>query len=83
MPDWHCLGDFGIARVLKSTGELAKTMIGTPYYLSPEICENKPYNNKSDVGGWIVLTFPRRLSHRGGPMSRFGPWAASCTRWQR
>ena len=23
--------------------------IGTPYYLSPEICENKPYNNKSDV----------------------------------
>ena len=23
--------------------------IGTPYYLSPEICENKAYNNKSDV----------------------------------
>ena len=22
---------------------------GTPYYLSPEICENKAYNNKSDV----------------------------------
>ena len=21
---------------------------GTPYYLSPEICENKPYNNKWD-----------------------------------
>ncbi|KAG8504610.1 Serine/threonine-protein kinase Nek1, partial [Galemys pyrenaicus] len=41
------LGDFGIARVLKSTVELARTYIGTPYYLSPEICENKPYNNKS------------------------------------
>ena len=24
-------------------------MAGTPYYLSPEICENKPYNNKSDL----------------------------------
>ncbi|KPP62356.1 serine/threonine-protein kinase Nek1-like, partial [Scleropages formosus] len=41
------LGDFGIARVLNSTVELARTCIGTPYYLSPEICENKPYNNKS------------------------------------
>nr|XP_012312652.1 serine/threonine-protein kinase Nek1 isoform X4 [Aotus nancymaae] len=43
------LGDFGIARVLNSTVELARTCIGTPYYLSPEICENKPYNNKSDI----------------------------------
>ncbi|KAK2170377.1 hypothetical protein LSH36_3g21004 [Paralvinella palmiformis] len=31
------------------TVELARTCIGTPYYLSPEICENKPYNNKSDI----------------------------------
>lgn len=29
-----------------STMELARTCIGTPYYLSPEICENRPYNNK-------------------------------------
>lgn len=43
------LGDFGIARVLHNTNELAKTAIGTPYYLSPEICENRPYNNKSDI----------------------------------
>uniref|UniRef100_A0A8B9CMT3 non-specific serine/threonine protein kinase n=1 Tax=Anser brachyrhynchus TaxID=132585 RepID=A0A8B9CMT3_9AVES len=43
------LGDFGIARVLNSTVELARTCIGTPYYLSPEICQNRPYNNKSDI----------------------------------
>ncbi|XP_065592364.1 serine/threonine-protein kinase Nek1 isoform X2 [Cyrtonyx montezumae] len=43
------LGDFGIARVLSSTVELARTCIGTPYYLSPEICQNRPYNNKSDI----------------------------------
>ena len=24
-------------------------VIGTPYYLSPELCEDKPYNQKSDV----------------------------------
>ncbi len=32
-----------------STCEFANTQIGTPYYLSPEICQQKPYNNKSDV----------------------------------
>ncbi|XP_060642795.2 serine/threonine-protein kinase Nek5 [Anolis sagrei] len=43
------LGDFGIARMLSDTMELARTCVGTPYYLSPEICENKPYNNKTDI----------------------------------
>lgn len=27
----------------------AKTLCGTPYYFSPELCMGKPYNNKSDV----------------------------------
>nr|CAH90115.1 hypothetical protein [Pongo abelii] len=43
------LGDFGIARVLNNSMELARTCIGTPYYLSPEICQNKPYSNKTDI----------------------------------
>ena len=43
------LGDFGIAKVLDNTGDVARTQIGTPYYLSPEICEDKPYGKKSDV----------------------------------
>lgn len=29
------LGDFGIARILAHTGAKAKTVVGTPYYLSP------------------------------------------------
>ncbi|XP_044300103.1 serine/threonine-protein kinase Nek5 isoform X1 [Varanus komodoensis] len=43
------LGDFGIARMLSNTMEFARTCIGTPYYLSPEICENRSYNNKTDI----------------------------------
>ena len=43
------LGDFGIARVLNKTMEKARTVVGTPYYLSPEIIENKPYSFKSDI----------------------------------
>jgi NIMA (never in mitosis gene a)-related kinase 1/4/5 len=37
------LGDFGIAKILNSQTEMANTVIGTPYYLSPELCEDKPY----------------------------------------
>ena len=43
------LGDFGIAKIMDGTTEYAKTCIGTPYYLSPEVWENKPYSNKSDI----------------------------------
>jgi NIMA (never in mitosis gene a)-related kinase 1/4/5 len=43
------LGDFGISTVLRNTLALAKTVCGTPYYFSPELCMNRPYNNKSDV----------------------------------
>ncbi|KJE89249.1 Nek4 protein [Capsaspora owczarzaki ATCC 30864] len=43
------LGDFGISRVLSNTHDHARTLVGTPYYLSPEICESKPYDFKSDM----------------------------------
>jgi len=43
------IGDFGIARILQHTYDLVHTAIGTPYYLSPEICQEKPYNQKSDI----------------------------------
>lgn len=42
------IGDLGVAKRLLNTAR-AYTFIGTPFYLSPEICEEKPYNEKSDV----------------------------------
>jgi NIMA (never in mitosis gene a)-related kinase len=32
--------------------EKARTVVGTPYYLSPEIIENKPYSFQSDI--WSI-----------------------------
>lgn len=29
--------------------DFAHTIVGTPYYLSPEMCEEKPYNEKTDI----------------------------------
>ncbi|XP_076002022.1 serine/threonine-protein kinase Nek3 [Genypterus blacodes] len=43
------LGDFGSACILNSSKAFARTYVGTPYYVAPEIWDNKPYNNKSDV----------------------------------
>ena len=43
------LGDLGISKVLEGTLDFAQTCIGTPYYMSPEIFKNKPYNHKSDI----------------------------------
>lgn len=51
------LGDFGIAKILNKTADKAKTMVGTPYYLSPEIIENKPYTGKSDIWSLGVILY--------------------------
>ena len=51
------LGDFGISKGFQNTMEKAKTMVGTPYYLSPEILENKPYDAKSDIWSLGVLLY--------------------------
>ncbi|XP_078283301.1 uncharacterized protein LOC144608926 [Rhinoraja longicauda] len=42
------LGDFGVAKVMM-TGSEAHSILGTPYYISPEICEGKCHNDKSDI----------------------------------
>ena len=51
------LGDFGIARVLKSKKDMARIVIGTPYYISPEIVESKPYSYKSDLWSLGCILF--------------------------
>jgi len=43
------IGDLGVAKQLETSLKMASTVVGTPYYLSPELCEEKPYNNKSDI----------------------------------
>ncbi|CAD7092523.1 unnamed protein product [Hermetia illucens] len=42
------IGDFGISKIM-NTKILAQTVLGTPYYFSPEMCEGKEYDHKSDI----------------------------------
>ena len=37
------IGDFGISKILSSKSK-ALTVVGTPCYISPELCEGRPYN---------------------------------------
>lgn len=51
------LGDFGIARVLNSTTDMAATVVGTPYYLSPEIVQSNKYGFMTDIWSLGVLLY--------------------------
>ena len=46
------IGDFGISKQLENTVQLANTSLGTPFYLSPEICLGHAYDYKSD--SWML-----------------------------
>ncbi|KAJ3416636.1 G2-specific serine/threonine protein kinase [Chytridiales sp. JEL 0842] len=44
------LGDFGLSRTISNPEEeFAKTYVGTPFYMSPELVNETSYNTKSDV----------------------------------
>ena len=51
------IGDFGVSKKLINNNIYAYTFVGTPYYLSPEICQNKAYDEKSDVWSLGVIIY--------------------------
>ncbi|KAK0640228.1 G2-specific protein kinase nim-1 [Lasiodiplodia hormozganensis] len=42
------LGDFGLSKIMQSH-DFASTYVGTPYYMSPEICMSEKYTAASDI----------------------------------
>ena len=51
------IGDFGIAKVLAATVAKARTSVGTPYYLSPEVVQSQPYSLSTDVWSMGVMLY--------------------------
>lgn len=41
------LGDFNVSKLAKKG--LVYTQTGTPYYASPEVWQDKPYDHKADI----------------------------------
>lgn len=48
-PSRILIGDFGISTILESTMDAAQTVVGTPYYMSPEQCRSEEYGFASDI----------------------------------
>ncbi|OHT14954.1 AGC family protein kinase [Tritrichomonas foetus] len=55
-PDLLKIADLGISTVLHKT-ELARTQIGTPLYIAPEVWKKRPYDQKCDMWSLGVLLY--------------------------
>ncbi|KDR19401.1 serine/threonine-protein kinase Nek8-like [Zootermopsis nevadensis] len=43
------IADFGISKILESRKTKLSSVLGTPSYLAPELCEGQPYNKSTDI----------------------------------
>jgi serine/threonine protein kinase len=51
------LGDFGLGKMFEGTTFEALSVVGSPSYFSPEVCNGKPYGRKSDVWSLGALLY--------------------------
>ncbi|KAK3671511.1 G2-specific serine/threonine protein kinase [Recurvomyces mirabilis] len=58
------LGDFGLSKIIASH-DFASTYVGTPFYMSPEICAAERYSHHSDV--WSLGCILYELATRNVP----------------
>lgn len=49
--------DFGFAKFFGEAGKMARTFVGTPIYMSPQVLSQKPYTNKTDVWSLGVMFY--------------------------
>jgi serine/threonine protein kinase len=70
--------DFGVSAVLSSRTEKRNTLIGTPYWMAPEIISNKngkaPYDERVDI--WSLGITCIELAEREPPLSEVHPMRA-------
>lgn len=60
------LGDFGLSKLMQSH-DFASTYVGTPFYMSPEICAAERYTLKSDI--WSLGCIMYELCQRAPPFN--------------
>jgi serine/threonine protein kinase len=49
------IGDFGLSKL--TTTQFAETIVGTPFYMAPEIHQGKPYSFSSDVWSLGIIVY--------------------------
>lgn len=67
------LGDFGLSRMLGKDSVYAKTNVGTPQYMSPEVIGEKEYDEKSDI--WSMGCLIQELANLRPPFEAQNQYA--------
>ncbi|KAF2873035.1 kinase-like domain-containing protein [Massariosphaeria phaeospora] len=65
------LGDFGLSKIIQSH-DFASTYVGTPFYMSPEICKAEKYGPHSDI--WALGCIIYELCTKQPPFNAKTHW---------
>ena len=57
------LGDFGFCKNLNSADQMARTMLGSPIYMAPEVLRGEIYSNKADIWSLGVVWYEMLFGH--------------------
>jgi serine/threonine protein kinase len=83
-----------VLQELLTEQSFAQTVIGTPYNMSPEICDGKPYDHKSDIWAlgcllYEMLTFKHPFVATSLPalfvkivQGKYAKYATACVSWR-
>ena len=57
------IGDCNVSKIFYNESGLGYTQTGTPYYASPEVWSEAPYNQKSDIWSLGIITYEMLTLH--------------------